>query len=379
MSANSVFLKYPACDAAEKLSVDNGFETGHPQAHLVRERNNPFKLLFLILFISFLIISQTACGRKAEPVVKDGFYLDTVCQVSIYAMDGMSQKKAETVIDGAYDVCKKYEALLSKTAPDSDIYRINHAGGTPVTCAPETVALLKQALQYCDISGGLFDITVGQVTDLWNFHSLDAPSVPPAEKIAAALPHVDYHQIVINGKEVSMKDPAGEIDLGAVAKGYIADRMGEYLKKQGVRGAVIDLGGNIAAVGYKDGEKEDFKVGIKKPFSKSGEIVGILSGHDRSIVTSGIYERYFEVNGKGYHHIMNVHTGYPADTELSSATVIGPIDGGMNCDALATVCLLLKKDDALALIEGMDGYDALFIDNNGKLTKTAGLENFTAK
>jgi thiamine biosynthesis lipoprotein len=326
--------------------------------------------------VTSAIITQTGCAGNSEPVSEEGFYLDTVCQITIYAMEGMNKSGAESTIDGAFEVCGKYESILSKTVEGSEIYRINHANGEPVECSLETVELIKKALGYCELSGGRFDITIGQVTDLWDFHAQD-PKLPDRDALAESVKHVDYHMVEIDGNSVRLSDPEGEIDLGAIAKGFIADKVGEYLRGQGVTGAVIDLGGNISVVGYKDGKETDVRVGIKKPFSQTGEIVGVMSVHDKSLVTSGTYERCFEIDGKRYHHILDVETGWPVDTDLNSVTVIAGRSDGADCDALATVCLILGRDEATELIESIPGFEAVFIGTDGTVTQTSGVEGFT--
>jgi thiamine biosynthesis lipoprotein len=335
-----------------------------------------FRAVLVLALVTSAIITQTGCSGNSEPVSGEGYYLDTICQITIYTMEGMNQSAAESTIDGAFEVCEKYESMLSKTIEGSEIYKINHAGGEPVECSTETVELIKKALGYCELSGGRFDITIGQVTDLWDFHSED-PKLPDPDELAESVKHVDYHMVTIDGNKVSLSDPEGEIDLGAIAKGFIADKLGEYLRAQGVTGAVIDLGGNISVVGYKDGKETDVRVGIKKPFTQTGEIIGVVSAHDASLVTSGTYERCFEIDGKLYHHILDVDTGQPVDTDLDSVTIIGGRSDGADCDALATVCLILGKDEGYELIESIPEYEAVFVCTDGTVVTTSGVENFT--
>ena len=168
-----------------------------------------------------------------------------------------------------------------------------------------------------------------------------------------ALTHVDYKQIKVNGNKVSLSDPKGEIDLGGIAKGYIADKLAEFLKKKGVSSAVIDLGGNISVVGKKPDGK-DFRIGVRDPFSTDGGIVGVVEAHDKSLVTSGTYERSFTKDGKVYHHILDVKTGYP----------------------VATTCLILGEKDGKKLIESLDGYEAIFVQHDGTITTTKNIKGF---
>ena len=327
-----------------------------------------------------LIITQTACSGKADEgprVSKDGFYLDTYCVVTVYAMEEgtFSEEAANAAIDGAYALCSEYEDLLSRTREGSDIWNINHSEGRTVECSPVTVEALNKALQYCRFSGGFFDITIGRVTDLWDFHETEEPVLPDPAELEAAAATVDYHNVVIKDNTVALRpveDEDGEpvypyIDLGGMAKGFIADAMTAYLAENGVTGAVVDLGGNIAILGYKNGTDSEFTVGIKKPFSEDGEMAETVEAANASIVTSGVYERYFEVDGTRYHHILDGRTGYPADRGLLSATVIGPEGKSADCDALATIAMLAGELKAAELIKRKPGYTLIIIREDGKV------------
>lgn len=328
----------------------------------------------MLALLPLLIIAQSACSEKteaAEPVSQQGYYLDTICQIDIYAMESMTEETALAAADNAFALCSEYESLLSKTREGSDIWNINHAGGQPVTCDARTIAILHQSLAYGELSGGRFDITIGQASDLWDFHS-DAPAVPDKAQLAEAIRHVDYTMIQVDGNQVSLADPAGEIDLGGIAKGYIADQMATCLQDQGVTGAVINLGGNVTLVGAKDGAKEPFRVAIRLPFGDGRQTLGVIAMTDGTTVTSGSYERYFTQDGKLYHHILDVDTGYPAASDVASVTILGPAGSSCDCDALATICFLFGTEQGAALIEGMDGFEAIFVDADGQIIDIAG-------
>ncbi|MDY6037552.1 MAG: FAD:protein FMN transferase [Eubacterium sp.] len=347
-------------------------------------RNKSIKFILTVFLVLCIIISQTACSKKSnptqniDPVQKGGFYLDTVCNITIYQMDKMSESSANEVIDGAFKLCEKYENLLSKTRESSDVYKVNHAGGKAVECDDETVLIIRKAIEYAKLSEGKFDVTIGQATDLWNFQPEGGEGkIPEQSALNEALKHVDYRQIQIDGKMISLSDPKGEIDLGGIAKGYIADKVSEYLKKKGVKGAVVDLGGNISVIGYKADETE-FRIGIRNPFGEAGSIIGAINAHDKSLVTSGTYERSFKFDGKLYHHILDVKTGYPVETDLASVTIIGAGNAGIDCDSLATTCLVLGEEKAKALIESLDGFEAIFVQNDGTITTSKDLKGFEA-
>ena len=332
------------------------------------------KIIALCFCISVLIISYTGCGNKTEPVSKDSYYMDTVCTVTIYDMEKMSEENAGKVIDETFSLCGDYEDLISATKEESDIYKINHAGGKTVKCDSHTIDVVKMGIEAGERSDGAFDITIGKVTDLWDFHG-ENPSVPEQSKIKEALEDVNYKQIRIDGNTITMENPEGEINLGGIGKGYIADRAADFLKEKGVTSGIVNFGGNIVVIGDKQGDP--FKIGVELPYSDRSEIAGYVETKNATLVTSGIYERYFEQGGKQYHHIIDVNTGYPADTDVVSVTIIAPFGYSGVSDGLSTTCLLEGSRKGMELIENMKGFEAVFQTKDGKLLKTKGVDNFT--
>ena len=173
-------------------------------------RSALFKALILIMILVFAIITQTGCSNKE--VSKTDFALNTSCTITV---GGMSEKEANDILTEAFDVMRQYEDMLSRTVEGSDIYRINNAGGEAVEVSDETIEVLRQGIAMGELSGGRFDITVGRLTDMWNFTGED-PSVPPQEEIDAALPAVDYRNIHIDGNRVTLADPGAAIDLSLI-------------------------------------------------------------------------------------------------------------------------------------------------------------------
>lgn len=263
-------------------------------------------------------------------------------------------------IDGAFALCESYEKLLSRTAEDSTVYLLNNTDGF-VTVDSHTEKIIEKAIYYGDLSGGKFDITVYPVSSLWDFNNSEIPS---RAEIAEALKSVDYQSIEIDGNRVNLHGT--QIDLGGIAKGYIADRLSDYFKDAQVTEGIIDLGGNLVVFGDRD-----YTVGIKKPFS-NGEIAATLKVRNKTVVTSGTYERYILTEDKLYHHILDPDTGYACDSDLTSATIIG--DCSADADALSTVCILLGRDKAQKLVENTPNTEAIFIDTDGKLYHTTGID-----
>ena len=341
--------------------------------------------LSLVLLSVFLIITQTACsnmgGSGSEPVMKDGYYLDTICSVTVYRMTGEDgtvkdaadmSEEAEAAIDESFELCKDLESKLSRTREDSDIGRINSAKGEWTEVSAETVELIQKGMEYSHISDGDFDITVGGITKQWDFHAAEGEAkLPDEEALAEAVKHINYRNIAIEGNRVKLTDPETELDLGGIAKGYIGDRMTELLESKGVVSAVINLGGNVICIGGKTDE-DDFVIGVEAPFSDRSEIIGKVRARDKTLVTSGIYERRIEVDGKTYHHILDTKTGWPVETDLDAVTLIADKGHSADIDALSTTCLIKGSAAGMELIENTDGVEGVFVLSNGDIRTTAG-------
>lgn len=314
-----------------------------------------------ILILCFTLLLLTGCSVKtAKPITKTGIYFDTVVQIDIYDSDDIS------LIEQCFDYCREFEQTVSRTIETSEIYRLNHANGNPVEVSNVTLELIKKGMEYGDLTNGKFDITIAPLSELWNFKG-NAGTVPSEVDILESLSHVNYKNIVIDGNKVSFTDPESALDLGGIAKGYMADKLKEYLIHKGVKSALINLGGNILAIGTKP-DGVPFNLGIQKPFYKQGTIITSVKAKDSSVVTSGVYERYFKVDDVFYHHILNSKTGYPCNNGLFGVTILSKksVDG----DALSTSCFLLGLEDGMKLIESLDGVDAIFITENYELIDT---------
>lgn len=341
-----------------------------------------------ILMLAVLIIFAAGCGdgkASPEPVTGDGFYLDTVCSISVYRMTDRSggvkpaadmAEEAEAAIDEAFDLCSDLESKISRTRSDSDVSRINEAKGEWVDVSADTLELIQKGLEYSALSDGGFDITVGGVTEQWDFHAPEGEAkIPDADALAEAAEHIDYRKVSVEGGRVKLADPEAKLDLGGIAKGYIGDRMTELLESRGVVSAVINLGGNVICIGGKTDE-EDFIIGVETPFSDRREIIGKISARDKTLVTSGVYERQIEADGKRYHHILDTATGWPVDTDLDAVTIIAGKGRSGDIDALSTICLIKGADEGMKLIGSMDGVEAVFVLSDGGIRTTdgAGLE-----
>lgn len=321
------------------------------------------KLLTLLLFSSCILTCCSGCGQT-QPLSKTGFYFDTVISVSLY--DSADQ----TILDGCFSLAEDYENMLSKTREGSDIWKINHSGGSPVTVTRDTALLLSDAIRYARLTDGRSDPTIGAVSKLWNFSDASKKELPNDTALADALSHVDFRLLELDNTTVTLHDPLAEIDLGFIAKGYIADRIKDYLLSQGIQSAIINLGGNVLTIGTKP-DGTPFLVGVQKPFSDSGTTAMTLSVTDKSVVTSGIYERCFEKDGILYHHILDTKTGYPVRNNLLEVTILS--ESSVDGDALSTACFTLGLEEGMALIESLENTEAVFMTDDGVLHTTTGI------
>lgn len=315
-------------------------------------------------------ITITSCGRENEKesfVNRIGYALNTQIEITIYGTDD------EQLITDCFTLCTKYERMFSRTIKNSEISLLNETGEQIVS--DETAELLKKGLYYSELSNGAFDITIEPVSSLWDFTS-GRNELPDPKLIEDHLQYIDYKKVHLEDSCVSLEKEMG-IDLGAIAKGYIADRLKEYLQDKGVESAYINLGGNVLCIGSKL-SGEDFVIGIRNPKGSVNDPVVGVSVSDKSVVTSGTYERYIVVDGKKYHHILNPKTGYSYENDLDSVTIISEksVDG----DGLSTTCFALGLEDGIKLIDSIDNVWAIFIDRNGNITYSEGFqENIPCK
>ena len=322
------------------------------------------KILCYLMAAALLLCGGCSAEKELQKLSEVGFYLDTVITLTAYTED-------EQILKDAMEECGRYEQMLSRTIEGSDVWRINHADGEPVEVSEDTAAILRCAAEISRKSAGAFDITIAPASMMWDFTSGKA-ELPDAEALAAAAELVDYSKVQVEGNTVTL--PKGMmIDLGGIAKGYIADRIKEYMKERGIEHAILSFGGNIVAIGKKP-DGTDWKVGIQDIDKPTGEYMLVAANKGGSTVTSGIYERGFEIDGVRYHHLLNPKTGWPEQNELASVTILS--DSSMEGDALATAAFILGREKGLELIENFPGAEAVFIDRNRQVTYSSGAQEY---
>lgn len=313
------------------------------------------KKLLLILLCA-LLISGSGCKDEENKLSSTQVMMDTVITVTVWDSD------LET-LNGAIELCRQYEHLLSRTIDSSDIATLNR--NKLATVSSDTVELLQLALEVSERSNGSFDVTILPLVEIWDINNADTP--PSKKSIDEAIKSANYKAITIDGTTVNTNGV--RLDLGGIAKGFIADKVCEYLTSRGVKKAIINLGGNVQLIGSNGGK--DYTVGIQKPFGLHGESAVLLKLQNKTAVTSGIYERYFEFEGKIYHHVLDPKTGYPTDNGIQSVTILA--NRSALADSLSTACLVLGVEEGTKLAKSF-GAEAVFLLSDGSIVVTENLK-----
>jgi thiamine biosynthesis lipoprotein len=292
--------------------------------------------------------------------------LGTVCTITLY--DAQDQETC----DLAFARIRQIEDRMSANKDSTEIAAINKAAGvSPVKVSPDVFEVVRRALYFAELSDGAFDPSIGPLVKLWDI-GFDGAKVPPADRVKQALSLTGRKDVVLDAEKstIYLRRALMRLDLGAIAKGYAGDEARRILVSRGVSSAVVDLGGNIVVVGRKRDGKP-WKVGVQNPFDRRGDYFGILSlDASRAIVTSGIYERFFEEDGKRYHHILNTQSGFPVDNGLVSVTIISP--SSLDADGLSTTVFALGKDAGMEFLSRFPDCYALFIDKEHRVFLSPG-------
>jgi thiamine biosynthesis lipoprotein len=348
---------------------------------VLKKKINIIKLLcfFLISISLFGCSAANKDGYQAgnEPSVETAFLMGTIVKVSIY-----DQIEDKTIFQKVFNRIAEIEAKMTiNTATEqSEIISLNNAAGRELCkLSADTFYVLEKGKYFSELSGGLFDITIGPLVKLWNIGT-EAATVPQETEILNKLPLVNYQNLILDKDQQTAKlsAPGMIVDLGAIAKGYGADEAAKILLENGIKHAIINLGGNILALNSRpDGSA--WRLGLQDPYEPRGEYMGIVTLKNQTLVSSGTYERYLERNGKRYHHILNPQTGYPEDNGLVSVSIITA--RSIDADALSTTIFLLGLEKGLALVEKLPDTEAIFITADKKVYTSSGVSatNFEIK
>ncbi|WP_307982917.1 FAD:protein FMN transferase [uncultured Senegalimassilia sp.] len=286
------------------------------------------------------------------------FLFDTVIQISALC--------APELMDRISERCRFFEDRFSRTKEGSDIWNINQAHGAPVEVSEETARCIEASLAYSEASGGLFDISIGAVSSLWDFVE---GIKPDDDAIKEAVKHVDYRTISVDGTTVTLTDPDAMLDLGGIAKGFITDDLVSMLREAGCKSAMLSLGGNVYVLG-ESFRGDDWNVGVQDPNGAANDVIASIPARNKSLVTSGLYERSFTVEDVLYHHILDPRTGYPAKTDLASASIVS--DSSTDGDAYSTTLFLMGHDKAMDLLNSDERFSGLLVDMNDTATASNG-------
>jgi len=321
------------------------------------------KLRFFLACIAVLFLSS--CSKPIQS--RSEFALATVCVITLYD-EGTPQ-----VYQDVFARLREIENRMSVFIEGSDVYRINKAAGiASVEVHSDVFKVIERAVHYAELSNGAFDPTVGPLVALWGIGG-ENPRIPSQEEIDRALPLINWRDIELDreNKAVFLKRPGMTLDLGGVAKGYAADEAAAIIKKAGISRAMINIGGNILTVGEKK-DGSPWRIGIQDPLDTRGAYIGMAQTKEKTLVTSGVYERFFMSDGIRYHHIFSPTLGYPADNGLMSVSII--TDVSMDADALSTTVFVMGYEKGVVFVESLEGVDAVFVFDDRSVYLTKGVD-----
>jgi thiamine biosynthesis lipoprotein len=338
---------------------------------------NKTNIYFIFLAIS-LILALTACSpsseqniKQIEAVTKTNFIMGSIAKITVYAED-----LDDSAFSQSFQRIQEIEdkMTINKNTPESEIIKLNNLAGEDfVQLSPDTFFVLEKGKYYSRLSGGKFDITIGPIVKLWNIDTENA-TIPSSEIIQQKLPLVDFTKLELNkaNYKAGLLEKDMIVDLGAIAKGYAADEVAKILSSKGIKHALINIGGNIQTIGTKpDGSY--WRLGLQDPYKPKNEYMAIVKLNNQSLVSSGTYEKFLEIDGEKYHHLIDPQTGYPAETELVSVSII--TESSIDADALSTSVFLLGLEDGMNLVENLAGVEAIFVTSDKKVFVSKGIND----
>jgi FAD:protein FMN transferase len=326
------------------------------------------KLVRFTLFFTLVVLLSGCSSLNPGWSEQSEIVLGTLSQIRIHSNDMLS---GDDAVQEAFNRVLEIDERMSYMQPDSQISQINSSAGTlPVTVTDDTLYLIEEGLRQHESTGGRFHIGLGSLIDLWGIGS-EEPSIPEPEEIRETLNAIDIEHINVSGSQVLIRESGTSVHLGGMAKGYAVDEAVRILRDMGVTSGYVNFGGDVYALGSKpDGDQ--WSVGIKEPVVGSFDLVGRIIISDRSVVTSGDYERFIsDESGRHYHHILDPATGYPTDNELVSVTIVS--DTSLKGDILSTASLVMGLDAGYAHILETPDTEGLLITRSGDIYLTPGL------
>lgn len=326
------------------------------------------KKVTFILLLACMLFGLACCASANEPASEKSskqqlFAMDTVIDITAYG------ENADKAAAKANQELTRLERLLSVTKQESDVYKINHSGGKSVKVSEDTAQIIAEALKISGRTNGIFDISVYPLVKAWGF-TTQQYKVPKDSQIRTLLNNVGFQKIKFDQKEKTVTiEENMALDLGAIAKGYAAKKLSGVMKENGVTNAVLSLGGNVQTIGSKP-DGTNWTVAVEYPDTK--EHFATLQVGECSVITSGAYQRYFEKDGKRYHHIIDPRTGKPSESGLKSATAVcgDPTQG----DALSTSLFIMGAQQAQAYYRQYGGFDYVLLTDQDEVYITQGIK-----
>lgn len=324
-------------------------------------------ILGIIAFSIFKMFEQESIQRYS----KTELLLDTVFEVAVFAED---EVEGNRLLRESFNEVRALEKVLSRFVSGSDVDKINnHAGIEPVEVSRDTFKVIKKGMYFGELSDGGFDVTIAPLMELWGFGT-GQQRVPSLEEIEKTLPLIDFREIKIDEQRytVYLPDDQMALDLGGVAKGYIVDRIVQYLQSQNVENAFVNAGGDIRVIGSRI-DDTPWRIGIRHPRDRDDqEIIAVIPIVAKAVVTSGDYERFFTSGGERYHHILDPHDGFPASGVISVSIVAQDC---ITADGLSTAVFILGPQKGLELLESLPQVEGVIIDSQDKLYVSSGLKD----
>lgn len=332
-----------------------------------KKTKGKIRILFLILIVLLLF---GGCSKKANnSVEKTELMLGTVCNIKIY------DNPKDSTFEKAFSRIRDLEAKFTINKTGSEVDEINNAAGIKaISVSEDTFYNIKEGIRFSSITNGEFDITVGPLVKLWGIGT-DSARVPTQEEIDSQKSLINFKDIELDetNRTVMLKRKNMLIDLGGTAKGYIADEVAKVLRENGVNHAIINLGGNVLTINNNTNGKP-WRIGVQNPFSEErGTSIGTLDVVNKSVTTSGIYERYIEYQGIKYNHILDVHSGLPVNNEIAGVTIIS--DKSLDGDGVDTGVLLMGLQKGLEVIKSEKNFEAIFVTKDKDIYITSGLKD----
>lgn len=330
-------------------------------------RKQMFKKIFMVILTVSLFL--TGCTKEKILITDSAYMLGTYLQISIWAEN---QQRGKEIIKECFQRIQEIEQKMSVNIVDSEVTKINNnAGIEQVAVSSDTAYVLAKAKEYAVQTGGTYDPSIGPLVKLWGIMT-NHERVPEKKEIDEAIKYVDYNAIQIqDGNKIRLINQGMSIDLGGIAKGYAADEVVSILKKRGIEHAMINLGGNVYALGKKT-DGTNWKVGIQDPYEATGTHMGIVEINDRTVVSSGNYERYFMKGNIRYHHIIDPKTGYPAENGVVSTVIISKTS--IDADALSTGIYVLGLEKGMKLIENINDVECIIITEDKGVYLSSGMK-----